>query len=78
MGMRDYKKKYQAEYQSLDIRPKGKWMDAIEGSNRMRAKQAIHNEIANEWDQYLHDSEMEYELRLEREKHEEEKFTEED
>ena len=40
-----YKQKFHAEYWSSDIKPKGKIRRKVEGSNRMRAKQSIKNEV---------------------------------
>ena len=45
--MQPYQKKYQAEHMSLDVPPKGKLKRAIEGSNRMRARQEVYYEIQN-------------------------------
>ena len=43
--MRDYKKKFQAFWMTLDIKPFGKWKRAIEGSNRMNAKKDIRKQL---------------------------------
>lgn len=39
--MRDYKRKYQAEYMSLDTKPKGKMKKKIQASVRQKGKKLI-------------------------------------
>lgn len=39
--MREYKKEFQRKFMALDVKPKGKWRRAIEGSNRVKARKEI-------------------------------------
>lgn len=43
--MKQYRKKFHAEWWSSDIKPKGKMKRSIEGSNRTAAKEEIIDEL---------------------------------
>ena len=46
--MKDYRVKFQAEYRSLDVKPKKRNRKYIEGSNRVKAKKQIKKELDRE------------------------------
>jgi hypothetical protein len=52
-----WKRKFQQTYQSLDIKPFGKWKRAIEGSVRMDAKKEIRKQQEEAIDTLVAESE---------------------